>query len=162
MKEIYDIVTYNGREIKISWFPGDSYQNFKPITQAYGFCFRENKLLMIQSVDLKHWQVPGGKLEPGETPEDALIREVGEEANILISDIVYLGAQKVETPDQETVFQLRFAAKIIKLLPRKIDPAEGIIARRRFVNPDDFSKIANWGRTGEAIVWEAKRKLNIK
>ena len=162
MSIVKDSFEYRGKTIYIEWIPGESYKRFSPITQAYGFCFKDNKLLIIQSIDLKHWQVPGGTVEPGETPEETLVREVDEEANIKISDIKYLGAQKTYAKGEDPVYQLRFAARIEKLLPRKLDPAAKIIARRRFINPDDFAKIADWGISGEAIAKEAKRRLNIQ
>lgn len=46
-----------------------------------------------------HWEFPGGKIEPGETPEQALEREIREELN-LIAEV----GQKVTTTTYEYDF----------------------------------------------------------
>ena len=47
---------------------------------------RDSRILIGQRKDLGHhplkWEFPGGKVEPGETPEAALIRELQEELDI--------------------------------------------------------------------------------
>ncbi len=52
------------------------------------YCTYEGKLLLLKRHPQKlfgnMWGVPGGKLEPGETPEDGLIREVYEEAGFMV------------------------------------------------------------------------------
>ena len=46
-----------------------------------------------------HWEFPGGKIEPGETPQQALAREIREELN-LIAEV----GQKVTTTTYEYEF----------------------------------------------------------
>ena len=48
----------------------------------------ENKILATKrgyGEFINMWEFPGGKIEPGETKEDALIREIKEELNIKIN-----------------------------------------------------------------------------
>ena len=42
----------------------------------------KNKLLVVRVRDNVKWYLPGGKIESGETKEQALIREIKEELNV--------------------------------------------------------------------------------
>jgi 8-oxo-dGTP diphosphatase len=50
---------------------------------AYGVCRLDGRLLLAHYVspmgDVQHWTLPGGGVEPGEDPYDAVVREVDEE-----------------------------------------------------------------------------------
>ncbi|HEV7761401.1 MAG TPA: NUDIX hydrolase [Acidimicrobiales bacterium] len=58
-----------------------------PVTRlrlaAYGVCRLDGRLLLAHYVspmgDVQHWTLPGGGVEPGEDPYDAVVREVDEE-----------------------------------------------------------------------------------
>ncbi len=61
----------------------------KIVEVAAGLVFRQGELLITQRHAQTHlgglWEFPGGKREPGESFEDCLARELGEELGIEVS-----------------------------------------------------------------------------
>jgi 8-oxo-dGTP pyrophosphatase MutT (NUDIX family) len=54
---------------------------------SFGIIFSENmkKALLIKRRDIPIWVLPGGGIEIGETPEQAVVREVFEETGYIVS-----------------------------------------------------------------------------
>ena len=65
--------------------------------------YKDNKLLICQRAKGKHcellWEFPGGKIESGETPEEALVRECREELEVTIKPEKFLCKVEHEYPD---------------------------------------------------------------
>ena len=82
------------------------------------------------------WEFAGGKVEPGETKEEALIRECQEELAVMLSvgdvfmDVIH------EYPDI-TVHLTLFQATIAKGVPQKIEHSD-----MRWVTVDELSQYA--------------------
>lgn len=68
----------------------------KQITVFSGCCVKDNSVLMVQRFEPEcpeahlKWEFPGGKVDFGETPQEALIREFREEAGVLVKPIQLL------------------------------------------------------------------------
>lgn len=63
--------------------------------RAQAILLQEGHVLMARHYDLmiaqEYWCFPGGAIEAGETPEQAVIREVKEETNLDVKVIRFLG-----------------------------------------------------------------------
>ncbi len=104
---------------------------------AAGILEKDNRILICRRrADQPHagkWEFPGGKLEPGETPEAALIRELREELGI-----------EASSPREVTRYEFAYPGKKpILLIFLKVTEWTGEIENRIF----------------EALVWETRERL---
>lgn len=112
----------------------------KPIRKAVKCILIENGKVIITKY-LKgrktgYYDIPGGKIEENETPEEAVIREMKEETGINVSNLIKKGFFEVEYPDRRFVFDVFIAQKY-----------EG--------NPKDFEEnTAEWIDIDELLIKE--------
>jgi len=92
-------------------------------------------LLFVQHRDDGRWAPPGGMIEPGETPADAVVREVWEETGLLVVPervlAVYGGPQFVvryPNGDETQYVSTIFSCTVRSGIPRG-DGAETLAAR---------------------------------
>jgi len=62
---------------------------------VYGFVFTDEKILMTRS-RFRDWDIPGGMIDPGETPEEAAVRTIWEETYTKVKIIEPIGIQEFE------------------------------------------------------------------
>jgi hypothetical protein len=72
------------------------------VTQALGICFTADGRVLMVTWNDADWTLPGGTVEPGETIEVALAREVAEEACATVHACRYLACQYVADPRNPT------------------------------------------------------------
>ncbi len=74
----------------------------KTIRVAAAVIFHEGKIYATQrgyGAWRDYWEFPGGKIEPGETPEEALAREIREELDIGITVLERLCGVEYDYPE---------------------------------------------------------------
>jgi 8-oxo-dGTP pyrophosphatase MutT (NUDIX family) len=116
------------------------------VTQALGLCFTAAGMLVMVRTDGLGWSLPGGTIEPGETVEQALIRELAEEACARVVRHRFLACQHVADPynpdGPASYYQSRWWARV------ELDPWQPRYETlaRRLVRPDQFLEVLCWSR----------------
>ena len=94
----------------------------------------------------RYWNLLGGGVEPGETLEDCLAREVMEEGCARVTESRYIGCQRVDDPDHPTGPWRYYQSRLLPWDPRhEID-------ERRLVRPEDFLQTLSWGSAPSATI----------
>ncbi len=156
---IKNSIIYKDKKYKLVWHDCDSFDNLptKKLQQSYGVCFYHNKLVIGRG-DNGKWSLIGGHIEKGETPEEALIREVVEESNMRVLEQTPIGYQEVFNPDGTTDFQLRSFCLVEPIGKFEKDPA-GSVTEIKLIDPKDYKKYFDWGKIGDRIM---QRAMEIK
>jgi len=133
---------------------------------AFGLAFNGNRVLLTRLKN-RDWDIPGGKIDPGETPQQAAVREVMEETFVQVEIINLLGIQELELfgprpGDSGWAYplsvQVYFLCRIIRLLPFRKNKES---LERGFFDPDYAHEIPTmWNHAG--IYEEALRRISSK
>lgn len=118
------------------------------------FIVHKNKVLMVHHKELKMWLPVGGHIEPDEDPEEALFREIEEEAGLKKSDIEIL-AEKPSVPESDTKFL--FAPAFVD--NHKISETHRHVAFIYFAKPET-DKVRLAENEHHEIRWFAEKELN--
>ena len=81
----------------------------KPIRKAVRcYLIKDNEVVVIKykkgNKKEGYYDIPGGKIEEGETPKQTAIREMKEETGIEIQNLKYKGIMTIEYPDRMFIF----------------------------------------------------------
>lgn len=148
---INDSMVWNGKEYKLIWHDCDTFDDIKDknLQQSYGACFYKDKLVIVNNNG--KWSLVGGHIENGESPEEALVREVIEESNMKVLKQIPIGYQEVINPDGTIDYQLRSFCLVEPLGDFVSDPA-GSVTEIRMIDPKDYKNYFNWGKIGDRIM----------
>jgi len=146
---LHDTMVEDGRRrYRVAWFDPPFRPTLAETTQALGICVTPEQQIVLVTWNGTQWSLPGGTVEPGETLERTLAREVLEEACARVLACRYIGCQRVEELDGETAayYQTRFWARV------ELEPftPEHEMTARRLVATDEFLSTLYWGREATA------------
>ena len=138
------------QKITFTWHPQKllDVNEYKP-TQIYGFCkTSDNLVCLVRDKNEKRFTLPGGGIDAGENPEQALIREFKEEAQFELKNIKLLGSVAVIVEEDEKptekAQQVRYICEledISEFVPNK-DGWE--TEQRIFVHYTDLPNYVKW------------------
>ena len=100
--ELQTILQRNGMRLRPEPTVGGVVPHRLPVATVGALIFNEQgEVLMVRTNKWSNrWGIPGGKIEWGETSEDALRREIREETNLAIEDIRFVMVQDAIHPPE--------------------------------------------------------------
>ena len=75
------------------------------------------------------WEFPGGKIEPNETQEQAIVREIKEELKSKIEVIKYIGVSNYDYTELEKPFSITMYAYLCKLVSGNLELTEHVSSK---------------------------------
>lgn len=148
-----------GKVIKVIYREDDPLKNLegKILQAVHAFCFYGEKMIVVHSPEKGYWTPPGGGIEPGETIEEAVEREIKEETNMKVLHQELIGYQDIYEPNR-IVRQTRSFC-LVEPYGDFISDPDGDITEIKLIDPKDYKQYFDWKIIGDHLI---KRALEIK
>ncbi|MEK7183414.1 MAG: NUDIX domain-containing protein [Patescibacteria group bacterium] len=158
--EIEEDIAYDGKNYHIVYSDADSFYDLPKelVRQHYGVCFYKGKIVVGWHEQKKVWGLLGGKIESGESFDEALVREVQEESNMRILEHRPIGYQKSIQADGGVMYQLRSLCLVEPIGDFVSDPS-GSVTKIKLINVSEWDEHIDWGEVGRRIL---ERSLELK
>lgn len=81
-----------------AWLGQENNECDYPVSSVCGFMFTPSDEILLVRHTRRGWDLPGGHVDDGETPEEAFVREMGEETGLEITadDFTTFGSFRIE------------------------------------------------------------------
>lgn len=114
--------TWSGMRYRMNLRLCDELPPAAHVSASHCIAFDGDRVVLAKHVD-REWTIPGGRLEPGETPLECLIREAGEEAGLVIADPRVVAHNRIELLDEAPedwpypfpAYQVFYVARVVEL-----------------------------------------------
>ena len=129
--------------------------NEKEITAVCAFVFdKDDNILAVKNS--RGWDIPGGKVEQGESPDRAVIREVFEEASVVVDNAQLFHIQEFSS------LGWRIAYYYCDLVEIKTFQKEFETTHREFMSTPDFLSVYGGGdlKETEELIAKARAVFN--
>lgn len=135
-------------------------QSDNPIPAASIAVFRDGKVLLALRTQPRLWSLPGGRIEPGETAEQAALRELREEVGVEAEIVAPAGEREAVWRGRDGVVVARFRIQAFAARWRAGEPKTGPEAVEvRWLDPDQVSELKTTEGLAE-IVATARRLVS--
>ena len=104
-------------ETSVETIPGEI-----PIYASLVFAFEAGSLLLA-NIPGRGWTIPGGRVEPQETPAEAAVREVFEETGARITDLELMGWYRLESLEPSS---LNTPVRCVPVFAARVEGREAI------------------------------------
>lgn len=146
--KIKSSIKWDGVEYPVKYKDLDTFKGITNFNQIYGVCFVNKKIVICFNKTLGFWVLPGGTPENSETIEQALEREIMEEAGLKLINYKPIGVQEV-FGDGKIRKQLR-AVCVCEKVAEHNDPC-GDISEIKLIDLNKIDKYIDWGEIGRHI-----------
>lgn len=151
--DLIDDFSYRGEKIDVKWFDISSKEDIPdlPWQQVYAIGDLDGKVPVVFYGGDARDNLPGGHVEPGESVEQTLVREIDEELNCEVLEWQPLGYQILTSEKHGTVYQMRVFAKLKKLGEFKFDIG-GSVKGYKLVELGDLNGYIDYRNVGKRLI----------